>query len=53
MTARQLARALAVKPPQIATWPDRLEQRVLVSRTRSERDARMQHVRLTRIAAGW
>ena len=48
VTARQLARALAVKPPQIATWLDRLEQRGLVSRTRSERDARMQHVRLTR-----
>lgn len=48
VTARQLARALAVTPPQIAIWLDRLEQRGLVARTRSERDARMQHVRLTR-----
>ncbi len=51
VTARQLARALAVTPPNIAIGLDRLEQRGLVTRTRSERDARMQHVRLTRAGA--
>ena len=51
VTARQLARALAVTPPNIAIGLDRLEQRGLVVRTRSERDARMQHVRLTRSGA--
>ena len=47
VTARQLARALAVTPPNIAIWLDRLESRGLVARERSVRDARMQHVRLT------
>jgi DNA-binding MarR family transcriptional regulator len=46
-TARQIARALAMTPPNIALWLDRLEQRKLVTRTRSERDARMQHIRAT------
>lgn len=51
VSARQLARALAVTPPNVAVWLDRLEQRGLVDRTRSERDARVQHVRLTRAGA--
>ncbi len=51
VTARQLARALAVTPPNVAIVLDRLEQRGLVARTRSARDARMQHVRLTREGA--
>ena len=50
-TARQLARALAVTPPNIAIWLDKLESRGLVSRTRSESDARMQHIRITRAGA--
>lgn len=50
VTARQLARALAVTPPNIAVWLDRLESRGLVQRSRSEADARMQHIRAT--AAG-
>lgn len=48
VTARQLARALAVTPPNVAVWLDRLESRGLVVRTRSERDARQQHIRLSR-----
>lgn len=51
VTARQLAKALAVTPPNIAIWLDKLESRALVSRTRSERDARMQHIRITRVGA--
>ena len=47
VTARQLARALAVTPPNIAIWLDKLESRGLVARERSTQDARMQHVRLT------
>jgi DNA-binding MarR family transcriptional regulator len=48
VSARQLARALAVTPPNIAVWLDRLETRGLVVRERSMRDARVQHVQLTR-----
>ena len=51
VTARQLARALAVTPPNIAIWLDKLESRGLVARTRSESDARMQHIRITRAGA--
>jgi DNA-binding MarR family transcriptional regulator len=51
VTARQLARALAVTPPNIAIWLDRLESRGLITRTRSTTDARVQHVRITRSAA--
>src|SRR5262245_4781270 len=47
VTARQLAKALAVTPPNIAIWLDKLESRSLVARERSTADARMQHVRLT------
>jgi DNA-binding MarR family transcriptional regulator len=48
VTARQLARALAVTPPNIAVWLDKLESRGLVARERSSSDARMQHIRVTR-----
>jgi len=51
VTARQLARALAVTPPNIAIWLDKLESRGLVARTRSESDARMQHIRISRSGA--
>ena len=51
VTARQLARALDVTPPNIAVWIDRLESRALVTRTRSDSDARMQHIRITRAGA--
>lgn len=47
LTARQLARALAVTPPNIAIWLDKLASRSLITRTRSENDARLQHIRLT------
>ncbi len=47
LTARQLARALAVTPPNITVWLDRLESRGLVQRNRSQTDARMQHLRAT------
>jgi DNA-binding MarR family transcriptional regulator len=47
VTARQLARALAVTPPNIAIWLDRLESRNLVERERSTADGRMQHIRIT------
>ena len=50
VTARQLARALAVTPPNIALWLERLETRALIARVRSRTDARAQHVRAT--AAG-
>ena len=51
VTARQLARALAVTPPNVAIWLDRLESRGLVTRTKSTRDARLQHVRITHAGA--
>jgi DNA-binding MarR family transcriptional regulator len=50
VTARQLARGLAVTPPNIAIWLDRLQSRGLIRRSRSEVDARLQHIRAT--AAG-
>jgi DNA-binding MarR family transcriptional regulator len=46
-TARQIARALAITPPNVALWLEKLESRGLVTRTRSQRDARMQHIRAT------
>jgi DNA-binding MarR family transcriptional regulator len=46
-SARQLARALAVTPPNIAIWLDKLENRGLVTRARSATDARVQHIHLT------
>lgn len=47
VTARQLARALAVTPPNIAVWLDRLASRGLVERERSVADGRMQHIHIT------
>ena len=47
VTARQIARALAVTPPNVAILIDRLESRALVGRTRSAADGRMQHIRVT------
>jgi DNA-binding MarR family transcriptional regulator len=47
VTARQLARALAVTPPNIAVWLDRLESRGMVLRSRGESDARLQHIHAT------
>lgn len=49
-TARQLARGLAVTPPNITVCIDRLTARGLVLRSRGEADARVQHLRTT--AAG-
>jgi DNA-binding MarR family transcriptional regulator len=51
VTARQLARALAVTPPNIAIWLDKLESRGLVVRQRSDSDARVHHIRITRAGA--
>lgn len=50
-TARQLARALAVTPPHIAAAVERLAQRGLLARERGARDARLQHLTLTRAGA--
>lgn len=50
VTARQLARGLAVTPPNIPVWIERLLSRGLVLRSRSETDAPLQHIRVT--AAG-
>jgi DNA-binding MarR family transcriptional regulator len=47
VTARQLARGLAVTPPNITVWLDKLESRGLVRRSRSTADARQQHIRTT------
>jgi DNA-binding MarR family transcriptional regulator len=51
LTARQLAKALAVTPPNIAVWLDRLESGGHIVRSRSATDARMQHIRATRSGA--
>ena len=51
VSARQLARALAVTPPNITVWIDRLEKRGLVRRERSTTDARAQHIRATTAGA--
>ncbi len=48
VTARQLARALAVTPPNITLWLDRMALRGLITRTRGTNDARLQHLRITR-----
>jgi DNA-binding MarR family transcriptional regulator len=47
VSARQLARALAVTPPNLTTWLERLERRGLIARVRSESDRRTQPVMLT------
>ncbi len=51
VTARQLARALGVTPPNVAIWLDRLQSRGWVARTQGEADARLQHIRITRAGA--
>mgnify|MGYP003449556951 CR=1 FL=1 len=50
-SARQLARGLAVTPPNIAVWIERLQSRGLVLRSRSETDARLQHIRVSTAGA--
>ena len=47
VSARQLATALAVTPPNITMWIDKLEGRGLVERERSSTDRRAQHIRAT------
>lgn len=47
VSARQLARALAVTPPNIAVWVERLASRGLIEREKSASDARVQHLRAT------
>jgi DNA-binding MarR family transcriptional regulator len=43
----RLSKALAVTPPNITVWIDKLEQRGLVARERSTTDRRAQHLRAT------
>ena len=52
LTASALASALAVTPPNITMWLDRLEGRGLIERERSETDRRAQHVSVTASGAG-
>lgn len=47
VSARQLARALAVTPPNLTIWLEQLERRGLIARVRSESDRRTQPVMLT------
>lgn len=47
VSARQLARALAVTPPNLTNWLERLERRGLITRERSDTDRRTQHVSTT------
>ncbi|MEO6409270.1 MAG: MarR family transcriptional regulator [Burkholderiaceae bacterium] len=47
VSARQLASALAVTPPNITMWIDKLERRDLIERERSSTDRRAQHIRAT------
>ena len=47
VSARQLADALAVTPPNITMWIDKLERRGFVERERSSIDRRAQHIRAT------
>lgn len=47
VSARQLADALAVTPPNITMWIDKLERRGLIERERSSTDRRAQHIRAT------
>ncbi|MBX3607149.1 MAG: MarR family transcriptional regulator [Piscinibacter sp.] len=47
VSARQLADALAVTPPNITMWIDKLERRGLIERERSTIDRRAQHIRPT------
>jgi DNA-binding MarR family transcriptional regulator len=47
VTARQLAKALAVTPPNVAVMLDKLDARQLLQRERGTADARMQHLSLS------
>jgi DNA-binding MarR family transcriptional regulator len=47
VSARQLADALAVTPPNITMWIDKLERRGHIERERSSTDRRAQHIRAT------
>jgi len=47
VTARQLATGLAMTPPNVKAWLDRLEARALLTRSRSTADARLQHLECT------
>lgn len=51
VSARQLADALAVTPPNITMWIDKLERRGLIERERSTTDRRAQHIRTTATGA--
>ena len=48
VTATKMAKALAVTPPGITIWLDRLEERGLLKRERGQADRRTQNIRLTR-----
>lgn len=47
VSAKHLAQALAVTPPNITMWMEKLEARGLVERERSTTDRRAQHIRCT------
>ncbi|NUZ04816.1 MarR family winged helix-turn-helix transcriptional regulator [Piscinibacter koreensis] len=47
----QLSKALAVTPPNITSWVDKLERRGLVARERNLRDRRGRHLRTTEAGA--
>ena len=47
VSAKQLADAIAVTPPNITMWIDKLEGRGFVERERSSTDRRAQHIRAT------
>ena len=50
-TQKQLSQALAVSAPNVTALIDRMNERDLLRRVRSETDRRSQHVRLTRKGA--
>ncbi len=51
VSARKLADALAVTPPNITMWIDKLERRGWIERERSAEDGRAQHIRATTAGA--
>jgi DNA-binding MarR family transcriptional regulator len=48
VTATKVAKALAVTAPGVTIWLDRLEQRGLIKRERSQTDRRTQNLKVTR-----
>ena len=48
VTGARLARALAVTPPNITTWLDKLDKRGLIAREAGTTDRRSQHVKTTK-----